>query len=119
MVKHEVGKKQKRKEGNTRLPTFGGCYCQQKARNGKKQILKRWRKNDICLDMVQIEPKMKGFRSEYCKGQHPNRQIYVLAVTRQENTADGHEGNYNIPLKTLKKGLKTREMVLDRKAYCC
>ena len=54
MVKHEVGKKQKRKGGNTRLPTFGGCYCQQKARNGKEQILKRWRKMILCLDMVQI-----------------------------------------------------------------
>ena len=54
MVKYEVGKKQKRKGGNTRLPTFGGCYCQQKARNGKEQILKRWRKMILCLDMVQI-----------------------------------------------------------------
>ena len=54
MVKHEVGQKQKRKGGNTRLPTFGGCYCQQKARNGKEQILKRWRKMILCLDMVQI-----------------------------------------------------------------
>lgn len=67
-MKHEVGKKQKRKGGNIRLPTFGGCYCQQKARNWEGTNIKEMEKNGTLFGYgPDNEPKMKGFKSEYCK----------------------------------------------------
>lgn len=42
----KLGKKQKRKEGNTRLPTFGGCYCQQKSKKWEETNIKEMEKND-------------------------------------------------------------------------
>lgn len=89
MVKHEVGRKQKRKGDNIRLPTFGGYYCQQKAKNWEGTNIKEMEKKGTLFGYgPDNEPKMKGFKSEYCKWVTPKQTNLCTSSDETENTAD-------------------------------